>query len=86
MPHCDRIDPRRGRPHRSGERGPPRRRGDLRGVPPVTGLVLVTIDLPDLPEVDRLRVAERARVTLLVIEARYVAEGYVFAPVFSPEG
>jgi len=53
-------------------------------VHPVTQLVLVSIDFPDLPEVDRVRVQERARVSLLVVEARYVAEGYVFAPVFSP--
>jgi len=53
-------------------------------VHPDTGLVLVSIDLPDLPEVDRLRVAERARVSLLVVEAGYAAGGYVFAPVFAP--
>ena len=53
-------------------------------VHPDTGLVLVSIDLPDLPEVDRRRVAERARVSLLVVEAGYAAGGYVFAPVFEP--
>lgn len=53
-------------------------------VHPVTKMVLVSIDLPDLPETDRVRVQERARVSLLVVEARYVADGYVFAPVFSP--
>ena len=46
--------------------------------------MLVSIDLPDLPEVDRQRVAERARVSLLVVEAGYAAGGYVFAPVFAP--
>ena len=53
-------------------------------VHPVTGLVLVSIELPDLPEVDRVRAEERARVSLLVVEAAYAAGGYVFAPVFSP--
>jgi hypothetical protein len=53
-------------------------------VHPDTGLVLVSVALPDLPEVERLRAEERARVSLLVVEARYAAGGYVFAPVFAP--
>jgi hypothetical protein len=53
-------------------------------VHPVTGLVLVSIALPDLPEADRVRVQERARISLLVVEARYVAGGYVFESVFEP--
>jgi hypothetical protein len=53
-------------------------------VHPATGQVLVSIDLPDLPEVDRRRVEERARFGLLVVGAVYAAEGYVFVPVFPP--
>lgn len=53
-------------------------------VQPVTGLVMVSIELPDLPEADRLRVEERARVSLLVVEAPYTAGGYTFVPVFPP--
>ena len=53
-------------------------------VHPDTGVVLVNVALPDLPEVERLRAEERARVSLLVVEAGHAAGGYVFAPVFAP--
>jgi hypothetical protein len=54
-------------------------------VHPVTGLVLVSIKLPDLQESEQRRKQEQAEIDLQIVEASYSGDGYVFVPVFAPE-